>query len=380
MPIFFLAGGYANARALHHVAEGSEQRRDWITSRVRRLFTPVIPLLAVWVGLIIILRQFVPTDIVRAGAMSATLPLWFLAVYLLLTALAPFTFAWWQRSGMVSLAAFAGGAVAVDLARFVFNVPGAGWVNFLFVWGAVHQTGYLWSQLDRKTGISPRSGWVLAGSSLALLIGLTSTGVYPVAMLGIPGAEVTNMTPPTFAMFVLGMMQLGVIWGTQPAVRRFTAAARGWHSVVAVSGVIMTVYLWHLTAMSLLAAAGLYVFDGALFRIEPGSATWWLTRPLWLLMLTGITILLTALFARFEWRISRRPAPERIRVVVTGIVLTAGSTAAVALDGIATNDAAVRWSVPAAAVLGAALLGAFPTLARRRPRPTDHPESVSDHR
>jgi hypothetical protein len=179
-------------------------------------------------------------------------------------------------------------------------------------------------------------------------------------MVGVPGAGVTNMTPPTFAIAVLGAMQLGIIWGTQPAVRRFTAGARAWHGVVAVSGIIMTIYLWHLSAMSLVAAAGLFSFDGAAFRIEPGTTAWWVTRPVWLAVLLLVTAVLVAVFARFEWRISKKPAPEKVRVVLAGVLLTAGSAAAVSTIGITTEDAVVQWSIPAAAIAGAALLGALP--------------------
>jgi len=80
MPVFFLAGGYANARALGRVTAGEQRPQDWITLRARRLFTPVIPLLAVWVVLILALRGVVPADVMYAGAMAATMPIWFLAV------------------------------------------------------------------------------------------------------------------------------------------------------------------------------------------------------------------------------------------------------------------------------------------------------------
>jgi len=359
MPIFFLAGGYANARGLRKVQQGDELRREWITARVRRLFAPVIPLLAVWVGLIIVLGRFVPTDIVQAGSMSATLPVWFLAVYLALTALAPFTHRWWKQSGVISIATLVFAAAAVDIARFVFSVPGIGWVNFAFVWAAVHQLGYWWAERDRA-GIPPRTGWIVAAGSLALLIALTATDVYPVAMVGIPGAGVTNMTPPTLAMAILASMQLGIIWGTQDAVRRFTASTRGWHSVVAVSGVIMTIYLWHLSAMSLVGAAGLFTFHGVVFQIEPGTTLWWLTRPIWLAVLSMVTLGLVAIFARFEWRISRSPAPRHLATLLLGLALIGWATAAVALSGIATQDAAVQWAIPLVAIVGAVILDAVP--------------------
>lgn len=360
MPIFFLAGGYANARGLSKVEAGEQLRRDWITLRARRLWAPVIPLLLVWVVLILVMRGFLDPGVVFAGAMSATVPLWFLAVYISLTSLAPFTYRWWAIQGVSTIFVLAGAAIAVDIARFVFEVPGIGWVNFLFVWAAVHQIGYYWSRRDESGGVPARVGWVVAGASIAVLVVLTTIGWYPVAMVGIPGSEVTNMTPPTFAILLLGVMQMGVVWGTAPAVRRAMAKARGWHLVVAVSAMLMTIYLWHLSAMTLVAALGLNVFGGAIFEIEPGTTVWWLSRPLWIAVLAVVAAGLVSVFARFEWRISDSPPPRNRRRVVVGVVLAAGSAAAVATRGITSPDAVIHWIIPAAALLGAAMLGALP--------------------
>lgn len=365
MPIFFLAGGYANARGLRKVAANAQLRRDWITARARRLFTPVVPLLVVWVGLILVMRTFVPPEVIYAGAMSATVPLWFLAVYLILNAIAPLTHAWWERSGVVTILILSGAAIAVDVARFALDVPGIGWANFLFVWATVHQVGYWWSTHDRGDGVPARTGWMIFGTALALLIAVTWIGWYPVAMVGVPGAGLTNMTPPTFAIAILSFMQFGIIIGTQHSVRRFTTKPRAWHGVVTVSGILMTIYLWHLSAMSLIAAAGLFTFGGRAFKIEPGTMLWWVTRPIWLVVLAAATIGLLAIFARYEWRVSRAPMPESRRVVAIGLLLIAGSAAAVATIGISTRDAVVQWTIPVAAIAGAAMLGALPT--RKKP-------------
>lgn len=361
MPIFFLVGGYANARALHRVFEGGERRRDWITARARRLFTPVVPLLVVWTALIVVMRAFVPVDVVHAGAMAATVPLWFMAVYLTLTALAPFSFRWWRLAGWWSVGVLAGAAVLVDLARFAWDVPGIGFVNFLIVWAAVHQIGYWWADRDtRGRPVPPRLGTIVAVGSLAALIAVTWIGWYPVAMVGVPGAGLTNMTPPTAAIGLLGLVQAGVIWATQRPVARLAARPRVWHAVVAVSGVILTVYLWHLTAMALVGAAGLFAFGGFIFRVEPGTTVWWLTRPLWVAALAAVTAVLAAVFARFEWRISDRAGPDRVRTIVAGVVLAAASSAAVAWYGLAAPSGEINWIIPGAAILGAALVGAFP--------------------
>jgi surface polysaccharide O-acyltransferase-like enzyme len=368
MPVFFLVGGYANGRALasrgDHVDYG-----DWVTRRVRRLYTPVIPLLVVWTLLIVALGPFIPADVVRAGAMSATVPVWFIAVYVGITAIAPFTHRWWDTAGLASIAALSAAAVTVDVVRFGFDVSGIGWVNFLFVWAAVHQVGYWWARRERQGNpIPPRLGAAVAGTSLAALIAVTWIGWYPVAMVGVPGAEVTNMTPPTFAIAILGLFQAGVIWWAAGLIGRFAHRRRPWRAVVAVSGVMMTIYLWHLTAMSLVAAVFLFAFGGRAFRIEPGTTEWWLTRPIWIAVLAATTLVLVAIFARFEWRIRDTPAPAHTSWVVVGLLLVIGATAAVAYFGLATTDATVNWILPIAAFSGAGIVGAYP--ARRRAKGT----------
>jgi hypothetical protein len=373
MPIFFLVGGYANARALRRVEMGEVRRRDWITARVRRLFTPVVPLIVVWTLLIITLSPFVDPEVLRAGAMAATVPLWFMAVYLVLVSTAPWTHRAWLRSGWWSVAALIALGAAMDWLRFGFDVPVVGWLNFLFMWAAVHQLGYWWAQRDNAgRPISPQTAWTVFAGALGVLVALTWSGTYPVAMLGIPGAELTNVTPPTVAIFILGVAQAGVIWGTEKAVRRWTSGARAWHVVVAVSGVIMTLYLWHLSAMAIVASGGIFLFDGAAFRVEPGTTAWWLTRPIWVGVLVAFTLLLVYTFAPFEWRINQKPAPEHVRRIVAGVLLTAGSAAAVSYYGLVSEDASINWIIPAAAIGGAVMIGAIP---RRRKKPgSEKPE------
>ncbi|MEA3501654.1 MAG: acyltransferase family protein [Actinomycetota bacterium] len=129
MPIFFFVGGYANARGLSRLEAGQESTPSWITKRLRRLFTPVIPLVIVWTLLIVVARVFVPAEVVHAGAMSATVPLWFVSVYLMVTAMAPWTHRWWLRHRWWSIAVLAVAAVAVDAIRFGLDVELIGWVN-----------------------------------------------------------------------------------------------------------------------------------------------------------------------------------------------------------------------------------------------------------
>lgn len=352
-------------RALEKVVSGRQRRREWITERMRRLFTPVIPLLVTWTVLIIVMGAFVPAEVVRAGAMSATVPLWFMAVYLMFTAAAPWTHRWWRAWRWRSVAVLAACVLVIDVARFVFEVPAVGWLNFLVVWALIYQAGYWWASRDaERRPVPPSTGWKVCVGALAALIAVTWTELYPVAMVGIPGAELTNMSPPTFALALLGGVQAGFIWGTRLSVERLTRRVRTWHGVVAISGVLMTIYLWHLSAMSLVAAAGLFTFGGAMFKIEPGTTAWWLSRLVWLLILTAVTLALVAVFAPFEWRISKKPAPTRRSAITAGLLLSAGSAAAVAYFGLVSTDASINWIIPISAIAGAGLVGAYPVFRR----------------
>jgi hypothetical protein len=376
MPIFFLVGGYSNGRALASKVDTFDYG-DWVTRRVRRLFTPVIPLLVVWTLLIVVLGPFLPSDVVRAGAMSATVPVWFIAVYVAITAVAPAAHRWWRAAGLWSIVILGMCSVIVDYLRFAIDLPAVGWVNFLFVWATVHQLGFWWASRERDgRPISVATGLGIAVISMGMLVAVTWAGWYPVAMVGVPGAEVTNMTPPTFAIALLGFFQAGVIWAAAGPIGRFAQRPRAWHGVVAVSAVMMTIYLWHLTAMTLVASVFLFAFNGEAFRIEPGTAEWWLTRPLWLASLILVTFALVAIFARFEWRVRDTPPPARTGYVIAGVLLIAGAAAAVAYFGLAAADATINWIIPISAVVGAAIMGAYP--ARRKRRDTTADEEVEE--
>lgn len=359
MPIFFLAGGFANAAALNHDTSGA---KAWTTLRARRLFTPTVPLVLVWVLLVLTLRPFVPDNVLHAGTLSATIPLWFIAVYLTMVFLAPITFRLWRKVGWISIVFPAACAVAVDVVRFGLDINSVGWINYLFVWGFVHQLGYAWFDRDRTGEPVPRAiGFASIGIGLGLLAATTSAGWYPVSMVTIPGGGISNMTPPTFANGFLTLVHLGLIVVTMSAAKRLVARRGAWRAVVAISASMMTLYLWHLTALSLLGAAGIFIGDGWLFSFEPGTTEWWLLRIPFFAVLALITVGLAAIFLRFEVRVNRGP-PQRLAVAwVLGLVLSIVAPAAMALEGLVTTDADINWWIPVVAIGASALVGAYPT-------------------
>ena len=122
MPVFFLVGGYVNARswAAHH--DRGEGWADWVRERAMRLLWPttvymVVAILAVAGAR---LAGVSATELARAGWLIA-FQLWFLPVYLLLIALTPVMLAAHRRWGLAVPAAMAIAAAAADVAVIGFH-------------------------------------------------------------------------------------------------------------------------------------------------------------------------------------------------------------------------------------------------------------------
>jgi len=125
----------------------------------------------------------------------------------------------------------------------------------------------------------------------------------------------------------------------------------------------MTIYLWHLTALSLVGAAGIFIANGWLFSFEPGSGSWWLMRVPFFTLLAIVTIGLIGVFGRFEHAINSAPSLLPKPVVWFGIACAIASVSLMAFVGIVTRDATINWYIPAVALVGAGLTGSIP---RRR--------------
>ena len=364
MPVFFFVGGYANASALEN---RSSNRRSWITNRFRRLFAPAVPVIVVWTILSFVLRPFIDSGVLYAGVLNATIPLWFLAVYLTLIGVAPITYALWKRFGIATVGALAIGAIAVDIAHVQFGLSWVAWLNLVFVWGAVHQLGYWWYARKMSNRNLPRKSAVaLSVTALAVLIAVTWSGLYPVSMITIPGAGTNNATPPTAAILLLGLVQIGIILATAPRVERYAHRPKVWRRVVGLSGLMMTIYVWHLTSLSVVVAAGMFVFNGAALSVEPGIAVWWLTRILFFAILIAVTAALHVPFARFEYDITpyqhNTPMPAVI-VAMTAAVVSLGATSFVYLID---EQSQIHWWISILAVITAAVMSAYPSSWRTR--------------
>ncbi len=322
MPLFFFVGGYSNALSWRSARRRGESYGAWLRARLRRLALPVVPLLLVWtVGGWIGLRLGLDWEILQLASRVALVPTWFLAAYVVIVTLAPPALALWERFGWWSIT---GGVVfggLADLLSIGAGIVPAGFLNYVFVWATVHQLGYAWVD-GRLASVLRRVVMVVIGFLATLA--LVWAGPYPVAMVGLDTAQITNSYPPRVTLTFLGVFQAGLVLVLEPMLEKWMSRLRAWTTVVAVSARIMTLYLWHLTAMIVVIGLGL-VSGGFGFGVEPLSGAWWSTRPIWFAVLVVPTIVLILVFGRYERpEHDLRPAPRWWRPVLAVTMICAG--------------------------------------------------------
>ncbi len=363
MPVFFIVGGFTNAGSLRSAGERGVSYADWLRARAARLLRPalifvafwtVLPMLAVAVGL--------PSGVARTGGREVALPIWFLAVYMLTVAAAPPLLAAHRRFGVRVLMVLAAAVVAVDVARYGLGLPRVGTLNYAFVWLAVLELGFLWRDgaLTRRRFIP----WAMAGGGLLALAGLTTLASYPVSMIGLTHAERSNTLPPTAALLALAVWQCGAMLVLETAADRWLARPRVWVGVVLANSMVMTFYLWNMTAAVL--AAVILLPTGLAPQPEPLTAAWWWLRLGWII---ACAICLVPFLFAFRW--GERPgAPSPpARVGWIGLAASVGGAAAASagMSIVAAVAFPVQGEVVTRPALGVACLAAGALLLHVNP-------------
>jgi hypothetical protein len=305
MPVFFIVGGYANAVSLESAARKNIPYAAWLFARLNRLIAPLLILVIAWALIALVMSlSGARTSIIQYGSQAALIPTWFLAIYIMVAILAPLTYRFWQKLGFVSFWIFAGIAILIDALFFAADVRWPGWSNYFWIWLAVHQLGYAWR--SGRTG-SPGVLLIYSVAGFATLTAMILVGPYPLAMVGSPDEGLSNTLPPKITLLALGVFQYGLLLSLEGPMRRALNDLRLWAATVLVNSMIMTVYLWHITVMIVFIAA-LY-FAGFGLGIEPASAAWWQTRPLWVAALVMLLIPVALLLSPLERRGQRGSAP-----------------------------------------------------------------------
>ena len=110
-------------------------------------------------------------------------------------------------------------------------------------------------------------------------------------------------------MVALTLWLVGLALLLRPAAERAMGHRRVRRLVQRAHGLLLTVFLWHVTAIAL--GAGVARAVGA---PEPaiGSGRWWALRPAWLVWLLPFMALLAWVFGRLEAHPAGRPIADQI--------------------------------------------------------------------
>jgi hypothetical protein len=232
-------------------------------------------------------------------------PLWFLGVYAGLTALTPVAVTLVRRLGAAAALIPLAVVAADDAVRLYLGGPSwVGWINVVAGWMVPYLLGIAWAR-------GAFAGWkipaLMLASGIAATVALVLWAGYPASMVGVNGARISNLNPPTLAVVTFGIAQVGLALLLREPLARLMRRPTAWAVVAMANLSAMTLFLWHQTAFLAVNAAGLLVGRLPGLQTAPTSAVWVAERIAWLPVFAIALAILLMVFRRAE-RAPRRPA------------------------------------------------------------------------
>ncbi|MEU9889946.1 acyltransferase [Sphaerisporangium sp. NPDC051011] len=146
-----------------------------------------------------------------------------------------------------------------------------------------------------------RAGWVLLLGGSAATAALVLWAGYPASMVGVPGAPISNQSPPTLAAATFGLAQCGAALLLLGPLRRVLRRPAVWAPVALANLSAMTIFLWHQTAMIAVTALGLLAGEPLPgLHTVPDDPGWLLARLAWLPAFATALLACRAAFHTFE--------------------------------------------------------------------------------
>jgi hypothetical protein len=297
MPLFFFVGGFSNLVTMEALRRRGESIAAFYKKRALRLLKPTLIFVVIWAVILTLIALFVENaQELIAESMVVIGPLWFLVVYLGIVVITPLMVQLHRRLRVGALVILGGLIVLVDIVGFGFGLSWMRWTNVAFVWLFVHQIGFFYA--DGSLVRMPKIFYIaMAIIGLTGLVLLTNIGVYPRSMVGTGVEKISNMNPPTVCIAVLTIWLVGLAMFLREPLNHWLARRRPWITVIAANTMIMTLYLWHLTAFIVVF---LLLYPLGLWRFADGSLLWWLMRPVWIILPALVLSLFIGVFSRFE--------------------------------------------------------------------------------
>ncbi|MEU2079622.1 acyltransferase [Streptomyces sp. NPDC013489] len=298
LAVFFLVGGRVAAGSHTTALARGTSYRDWLIARLGRLFRPVAVVLAVWAATALAMTLGgVPWQTVHTLGRLVLSPLWFLLVFAALTAATPLV------AKVHPLWPFAV-VLHVDAVRFGLGGPDwLGWTNVVAGWLVPYCLGALWARRGVRERALGRTLLITGAAATVLLVVLAG---YPASMVGVPGAAVSNLNPPTLAAVTFGIAQCGAAFVCAGPLRRALRRPAAWAAVALLNLGAMTVFLWHQTAMMAVTVLGLLASGLTGHGPLPGLHTvpdgygWVLARLAWLPVFGLALLVCAAVFRTYE--------------------------------------------------------------------------------
>ena len=195
-----------------------------------------------------------------------------------------------------------------DLVRFGLGGPAwVGWVNVAAGWMVPYLLGIAWARGAFRGRLTPALMFTGGAAATAALVAWAG---YPTSMVGVNGAAISNLNPPTLAAVTFGIAQVGLALLARERLARWMRRPLAWASVAMVNLSAMTLFLWHQTAFLAVTMAGLFIGRLPGLHTAPSDALWVAERIAWLPAFAAVLAALWALFHPAErgWTPARRVA------------------------------------------------------------------------
>lgn len=254
-PLFFFAGGAANAISWDKHVKRNGTYANWMWLRTQRLLRPLWAYLIFAGFLAGFFTSFTDSKVTAPLMSLSTQLIWFLGCYLFVTALAPlFIQATPWRGALMTFGLIAASGLVDGVWLFASWPKAVALLNFVLVWSV---PAYLGSLRARGTlaRYSRKLLWSVVIMDLIINALLIKFGPWPLSLVGMPGEPISNMAPPTIVLALHSLTLVCLVTLFNVPLTRTLARPKVWRRITGINLVAMTLYLWHLPVLAVLFTA-----------------------------------------------------------------------------------------------------------------------------
>lgn len=255
MPLFFFAGGAANALSWDKHQQNNLNYQSWLWARTSRLLRPLWVYLVIAGSIATIITFTAPIEVASPLLLLTTQLLWFLGAYFLTTALTPLFKKSTPKNSALTLITLIFFVALVDLLTIIWHLPQSlGLINFVLVWAIPSYLGALRSH-GTLLKYQTKTLLMLILANLTANALLINFGPWPLSLVGMPGEKISNMAPPTLPLAIHAITIIFILTLIDKPLARILQNMKIWTFVTGVNLKAMTLYLWHLPILVTLFAA-----------------------------------------------------------------------------------------------------------------------------